>query len=73
MALMGRVVGVGAVGDPGGDIVMAAILSFDLLLLSVLSSLTIQNTSVGRSLLTDDEKAPMHKRPVNRSDLLQIE
>ena len=32
MALMGRVVGVGAAGDPGGDIVMTAVVACDLYL-----------------------------------------
>lgn len=41
MALMGRVVGVGAAGEPGGDIVMAAIVVW--ILFSVYRS--VQNSN----------------------------
>lgn len=61
MALMGRVVGVGAAGDPGGDIVMAVIVGRSLFSVSICLS-KIQNTSVGRSQLAGDEKAAMHNR-----------
>lgn len=56
MALMGRVVGVGAAGDPGGDIVMTAVVA------CVVSLSKIQNSSVGRSQLAGDKKTAMHKR-----------
>ncbi|KAF3400313.1 hypothetical protein DPV78_005727 [Talaromyces pinophilus] len=72
MALMGRVVGVGAAGDPGGDIVMAVMVVRILFSVSICLSKN-QNTSVGRSQLAGDEKTTMHNRRVNRSDLVQIE
>jgi hypothetical protein len=73
MALMGRVVGVGTVGDPGGDIVMAAILSFnftlDFCLVLFHDSKHLQGPKPvdGRRKNADAQKAGQSKRsPLNR-------
>jgi hypothetical protein len=61
IALMGRVVGVRAAGDPGGDIVMAVIVGRSLFSVSI-CLFKIQNTSVGRSQMAGDQKTAMHNR-----------